>query len=58
MGAGRGPTGCDHGQIRQPAGLGRQQQQVPVARHRSVEKIEIGSIADLALFKSRSGSTR
>ena len=52
MGLGRGPAGRDHGQVRQPAGLGRQQQQVSVARHRSVAKIrvEIGSIADLVLL--------
>ena len=33
-GAGRGPVGRHHGQVRQPAGLGCQQQQVTVVRHR------------------------
>ena len=36
MEPGRRPIGGHHGQIRQPPGVGRQQQQIPVVGHRSV----------------------
>jgi hypothetical protein len=59
MGLGTGIGIRNTAWVRQPAGLGRQQQQVSVARHRSVEKIEIGSVCGSgSFFKSRSGSTR
>ena len=36
MEPGRRPIGGHHRQIRQPPGVGRQQQQIPVVGHRSV----------------------